>query len=247
MTRRRLRRVVVKVGSGLIADPIEGPDRARIEPLAAEIAGVMAGGVEVALVTSGAIAAGTARLGLGGRPRSIPEKQAAAAVGQAALMWHYEQACGGARRPGRPGAAHPGGREPSRALSERPEHADDAPRLQGAPGDQRERHGRGRGDQGRRQRQPRRAGGGLDRRRPPRAPLRHRRALHGRPAPRSRRAADRARGDHHARDGGAGGGGRAGRHRRHGDEAPGRAEGDGRGDPAWSSRTAASRARSLRS
>ena len=54
----------------------------------------MAGGVEVALVTSGAIAAGTARLGLGGKPRSIPEKQAAAAVGQAALMWHYEQACG---------------------------------------------------------------------------------------------------------------------------------------------------------
>ena len=53
----------------------------------------MASGVEVALVTSGAIAAGTARLGLGGRPRSIPEKQAAAAVGQAALMWHYEQAC----------------------------------------------------------------------------------------------------------------------------------------------------------
>ena len=34
MTRRRLRRVVVKVGSGLIADAVEGPDRARIEPLA---------------------------------------------------------------------------------------------------------------------------------------------------------------------------------------------------------------------
>ena len=76
MTRPRLRRVVVKVGSGLIADPIAGPDRARIEPLAAEIAAVMAGGVEVALVTSGAIAAGTARLGLGGRPRSIPTSRA---------------------------------------------------------------------------------------------------------------------------------------------------------------------------
>ena len=93
MTRRRLRRVVVKVGSGLIADAVEGPDRARIEPLAAELTALMAGGIEVALVTSGAIAAGTARLGLGGKPRSIPEKQAAAAVGQAALMWHYEQAC----------------------------------------------------------------------------------------------------------------------------------------------------------
>ena len=91
--RRRLRRVVVKVGSGLIADGVTGPDPARIGPLAAELAHVMAGGVEVALVTSGAIAAGTARLGLGGKPRSIPEKQAAAAVGQAALMWHYEQAC----------------------------------------------------------------------------------------------------------------------------------------------------------
>jgi glutamate 5-kinase len=84
---------VVKVGSGLIADPTRGPDPARIEPLAAELARARRAGIEVALVTSGAIAAGTARLGLAERPRSIPEKQAAAAVGQAALMWHYEQAC----------------------------------------------------------------------------------------------------------------------------------------------------------
>jgi glutamate 5-kinase len=83
----------VKVGSGLIADPERGPDPARIGPLATELATLMGDGVQVALVTSGAIAAGSARLGLGGRPRSIPEKQAAAAVGQAALMWLYEQAC----------------------------------------------------------------------------------------------------------------------------------------------------------
>ena len=43
-------------------------------------------------MTSGAIATGMARLGLKARPRSIPEKQAAAAVGQSALMWEYEQA-----------------------------------------------------------------------------------------------------------------------------------------------------------
>src|SRR6185503_15285914 len=43
-------------------------------------------------VTSGAIATGMARLTLAERPRSIPEKQAAAAVGQSALMWHYEHA-----------------------------------------------------------------------------------------------------------------------------------------------------------
>jgi len=47
---------------------------------------------DVALVSSGAIVTGMARLGLPARPRSIPEKQAAAAVGQSALMWHYEQA-----------------------------------------------------------------------------------------------------------------------------------------------------------
>jgi glutamate 5-kinase len=45
-------------------------------------------------VSSGAIATGTARLGLRERPRSIPEKQAAAAVGQSALMWQYEAAFG---------------------------------------------------------------------------------------------------------------------------------------------------------
>jgi glutamate 5-kinase len=94
MTRRRLRRVVVKVGSGLIADPVTGLDPDRVAPIAAEVAAMMSAGIAVALVTSGAIATGTARLGLGARPRSIPEKQAAAAVGQAALMWQYEQACG---------------------------------------------------------------------------------------------------------------------------------------------------------
>ena len=96
MTRRRplLGRLVVKVGSGLIADPALGPDPARIGPLVEEVAALQASGIVVALVTSGAIAAGTARLGLRARPRSIPEKQAAAAVGQAALMWHYEQAFG---------------------------------------------------------------------------------------------------------------------------------------------------------
>lgn len=87
----RVRRLVVKVGSGLVATPEAGADPARIEALAAEIAGVRQGR-EVVLVTSGAILTGTARLALPRRPRSIPEKQAAAAVGQSALMWHYEAA-----------------------------------------------------------------------------------------------------------------------------------------------------------
>jgi glutamate 5-kinase len=85
----RARRVVVKVGSGLITAPAVGPDPDRIERLAADVAAVRRDR-EVALVSSGAIATGMARLGLAERPRSIPEKQAAAAVGQSALMWQYE-------------------------------------------------------------------------------------------------------------------------------------------------------------
>ncbi len=87
-----IRRLVVKVGSGLVAEARLGPDPARIGRLAAELAAITARPLEVALVSSGAIASGTARLGLKERPRSIPEKQAAAAAGQVALMWHYEQA-----------------------------------------------------------------------------------------------------------------------------------------------------------
>ncbi|HEX6081312.1 MAG TPA: glutamate 5-kinase [Methylomirabilota bacterium] len=88
----RVRRVVVKVGSGLVTTPGEGPSSEHIERIAADLAALVHERREVALVTSGAIATGVARLGLTARPRSIPEKQAAAAVGQSALMWEYEQA-----------------------------------------------------------------------------------------------------------------------------------------------------------
>src|SRR5256884_1518274 len=87
----RVRRVVVKVGTSLITEPGTGPDPDRFAALAAEIAGAREGR-EAVLVSSGAIATGMARLALPVRPRSIPEKQAAAAVGQSALMWHYEAA-----------------------------------------------------------------------------------------------------------------------------------------------------------
>jgi glutamate 5-kinase len=88
----RIRRVVVKVGSGLVTTPGEGPSSEHIGRIAADLSALVHEGREVALVTSGAIATGVARLGLTARPRSIPEKQAAAAVGQSALMWEYEQA-----------------------------------------------------------------------------------------------------------------------------------------------------------
>jgi glutamate 5-kinase len=87
----RVRRLVVKVGSGLITTRHVGVDQKRIAALAADIAAARRDR-EVVLVTSGAIVTGMARLALAERPRTIPEKQAAAAVGQSALMWHYEAA-----------------------------------------------------------------------------------------------------------------------------------------------------------
>ena len=88
----KVKRLVVKVGSGLISAPGQGLLPDRIGALADELAALAKAGREVVVVSSGAIASGMARLGLTQRPRSIPEKQAAAAVGQSALMWHYEQA-----------------------------------------------------------------------------------------------------------------------------------------------------------
>ena len=87
----RVRRLVVKVGTGLVTEPGAGASPARIGALAHDIAAVREGR-RIVLVSSGAIATGMARLRLPERPRSIPEKQAAAAVGQAALMERYEAA-----------------------------------------------------------------------------------------------------------------------------------------------------------
>ncbi|HKW92175.1 MAG TPA: glutamate 5-kinase [Methylomirabilota bacterium] len=88
----RARRVVVKVGSGLVTTVGEGPSGEAIARLAGDLAAIVHDRREIALVSSGAIVTGVARLGLKARPRTIPEKQAAAAVGQSALMWEYEQA-----------------------------------------------------------------------------------------------------------------------------------------------------------
>ncbi len=79
-----VRRLVVKVGSAVLSDG-HGLRADVIEALAAEIDGIAQGGREVVLVTSGAIAAGRARLGRL-RGASIAERQAAAATGQIELM-----------------------------------------------------------------------------------------------------------------------------------------------------------------
>lgn len=86
------RRVVVKIGSAVLAGNDGGLDRARVDALVDEIAAQHAAGREMIVVTSGAVAAGVVRLGLAQRPKLIPQKQAAAAVGQIGVMSAYEAA-----------------------------------------------------------------------------------------------------------------------------------------------------------
>ena len=88
------RRVVVKVGSSSLTTAAGGIDGDRIEALAGVLADRRAGACEVVLVSSGAIAAGLAPLGLGRRPRDLATQQAAASVGQGALLARYTQAFG---------------------------------------------------------------------------------------------------------------------------------------------------------
>jgi glutamate 5-kinase len=90
---RRIRRVVVKLGSGTVADPVAGLRESTIRAVAAQLARVLGGaGVSFVVVTSGAIAAGRKKLGLASPPRTVALKQAAAAVGQTTLMRAYERA-----------------------------------------------------------------------------------------------------------------------------------------------------------
>jgi glutamate 5-kinase len=87
------RRIVVKVGSALVADPAAGAaDRAWLTAFAADAAGLMADGVQVLVVSSGAVALGRRRLGLTRKALTLPEKQAAAAAGQSLLMRAWEEA-----------------------------------------------------------------------------------------------------------------------------------------------------------
>ena len=86
------KRIVVKIGSSLIASRATGLRPEQIERLADEIAALRASGREVLVVSSGAIVSGIKKLQLKEYPKSLPIKQAAAAVGQSRLIWAYEKA-----------------------------------------------------------------------------------------------------------------------------------------------------------
>jgi glutamate 5-kinase len=85
------RRVVVKVGSSSLTTAAGGIDPARVRRLVDVLAATRARGVEVVLVSSGAIAAGLSPLGLATRPRALAAQQAAASVGQGLLVHRYTE------------------------------------------------------------------------------------------------------------------------------------------------------------
>ena len=88
---KSVKRLVVKVGTSTIAYPNGLLNLNRIEALARQLTDLHNSGVEILLVTSGAIGVGVGKLGLKNKPKTIPEKQAAAAVGQGILMHMYEK------------------------------------------------------------------------------------------------------------------------------------------------------------
>lgn len=88
----RAHRLVVKVGSSLVTNEGRGIDREAVTRWATQLASLHAQGIEVVMVSSGAIAEGMARLGWARRPTDMHALQAAAAVGQMGLAQAYEEA-----------------------------------------------------------------------------------------------------------------------------------------------------------
>lgn len=88
----RTKTVVVKVGTNVLSTDDDQLDAARIASLAEQLHAICASGRKLVLVSSGAIGAGMALLGLKERPKDLPHLQAAAATGQAHLIHIYDKA-----------------------------------------------------------------------------------------------------------------------------------------------------------
>ena len=88
---KKAKRIVVKVGTSTLTYATGKLNFSRIEKLIRELSDLSNQGKEIILVTSGAVGAGMDRMGLKERPKTIPEKQALAAVGQGILMHTYEK------------------------------------------------------------------------------------------------------------------------------------------------------------
>ena len=84
-------RIVVKIGTSTLAHATGHLNIRRVEQICKILSDIKNAGHEVILVSSGAIGMGVGKLGLRERPRDIPTKQAAAAVGQCELMYTYDK------------------------------------------------------------------------------------------------------------------------------------------------------------
>ena len=89
---KNIKRIVIKIGSQILTGEDGDLNRTWMATLAAEVSALRREGREVIIVSSGAVAAGRALLGINNRPRTIPQKQAAAAIGQPRLMREYGEA-----------------------------------------------------------------------------------------------------------------------------------------------------------
>ena len=86
-----IRRLVVKVGTSTLTYATGNINFRRLSRLVEVLSDISNSGVQIVLVSSGAIAVGVGKLGLAARPADIPGRQAAAAVGQNELMFLYDK------------------------------------------------------------------------------------------------------------------------------------------------------------
>ncbi len=89
--RSKLKVLVLKVGSTVLASERSGIDTRVMAGIARQVARLKEEGLRVVIVSSGAIAAGRSHIKVGSRRLTLPMKQAAASIGQSRLMWAYER------------------------------------------------------------------------------------------------------------------------------------------------------------
>ncbi len=88
----QVKRVVVKIGTSALTKPDGSLDKRYMQQIARQIHDVTRKGIEVIIVSSGAVGSGVKELGLKTLPRDVPTKQGAAAVGQSILIEAWRKA-----------------------------------------------------------------------------------------------------------------------------------------------------------
>jgi glutamate 5-kinase len=91
---KEIKRIVVKLGTSTLTHGTGRLNIRRVEKLVKTIADLEDSGLQVIIVSSGAIGLGMSKIGLGSRPSDTPTKQACAAVGQCELMYMYDKLFG---------------------------------------------------------------------------------------------------------------------------------------------------------